>query len=123
MFRDYCVSRSTTTWRDYIVADGQIVAERFNTAGTIDWRYMVPDHLGSITTITRPNDAVKERDSYDAWGKRRNPDATDDPTCSIGSLTTRGYTEFPLRPALDRRSSRLPVGRNHISIHISMSAC
>ena len=29
------VSGSTTTWRDYVVADGAIVAERSNTAGTV----------------------------------------------------------------------------------------
>jgi hypothetical protein len=33
-----------------------------------------------------------EDDSYDAWGKRRFPNGTNDPTNSITSDTTRGYT-------------------------------
>ena len=39
----------------------------------------------------RPAPCV-ERLSYDAWGKRRYPDGTDDPTGSITSQTTRGFT-------------------------------
>ena len=35
---------------------------------------------------------VVERLSYDAWGKRRNPNGTDDTTGSITSQTTRGFT-------------------------------
>jgi RHS repeat-associated protein len=35
---------------------------------------------------------VVERLSYDAWGKRRFPNGTDDPTGSITSETTRGFT-------------------------------
>jgi hypothetical protein len=30
--------------------------------------------------------------SYDAWGKRRNPNCTDDPAGSITSQATRGFT-------------------------------
>ena len=33
-----------------------------------------------------------ERLSYDAWGKRRIANGTDDPTGSITSQTTRGFT-------------------------------
>ena len=33
-----------------------------------------------------------ERLSYDAWGKRRYPNGTDDPTGSITSQTSRGFT-------------------------------
>lgn len=35
---------------------------------------------------------VVERLSYDAWGKRRNPNGTDDTTGSITSQSTRGFT-------------------------------
>ena len=34
-----------------------------------------------------------ERLSYDAWGKRRNADGSDDPSGSITSQTSRGFTE------------------------------
>ena len=86
------VSGSTTTRRDYMMADGQIVAERFNTAGTISVLYFNSDHLGSASILTAANGTVQERDGYDAWGKRRNPNGTDNPTCSVTSATTRGYT-------------------------------
>jgi hypothetical protein len=33
---------------------------------------------------------VVERDAYDAWGKRRFANGTDDPTGSITSQTIRG---------------------------------
>jgi RHS repeat-associated protein len=35
---------------------------------------------------------VVERDSYDAWGKRRFPNGADDPSGSLTSQTTRGFT-------------------------------
>jgi RHS repeat-associated protein len=56
-------------------------------------RYFHYDHLGSVSVVTDENGAVLERDSYDAWGKRRYPDGTDDPSGSITSLTTRGFTD------------------------------
>jgi hypothetical protein len=59
---------------------------------TLSTRYFHTDHLGSISVITDENGLVVERLSYDAWGKRRNPDGTDDPTGSITSQTTRGFT-------------------------------
>src|ERR1700719_648461 len=39
-----------------------------------------------------PGGAVVERDSYDAWGKRRFPTGADDPAGSLTSQTTRGFT-------------------------------
>ena len=41
--------------------------------------------LGSIAVITDENDAVVERLSHDAWGKRRFPNVDDDPAGSITS--------------------------------------
>jgi len=43
-------------------------------------------------TLTDGSGAVVERDSYDAWGLRRNADGSDNATCSITSQTTRGLT-------------------------------
>ena len=86
------VSGSTTTWHDYIRADGGIAGERFNTAGTVTWRYFVNDHLGSSSVLTDGSGTVQERLSYDAWGKRRNANGSDNTTCSITSATTRGFT-------------------------------
>jgi RHS repeat-associated protein len=50
------------------------------------------DNLGSIAVITNEAGAVVERDGYDAWGKRCFPNGADDPTGSLTSQTTRGFT-------------------------------
>jgi len=105
------------TWRDYIVADGKIVAVRSLTGSTLSWSYAVGDHLNSTTSIadtaSPPN---VERDSYDAWGKRRHPDATDDSGCSITSQLPRGYgvssnttPSFLLPPRCVTPNSELPA--------------
>ena len=49
-------------------------------------------HLGSIAVITDETGAVAERLSYDAWGKHRFPNGADDPSGSITSQTTVGFT-------------------------------
>ena len=41
-------------------------------------RYFYKDHLGSIDTVTDGAGVIKERLSYDPWGKRRYPNGTDD---------------------------------------------
>src|SRR5882757_3641528 len=61
-------------------------------AQTVSTRYFHTDHLGSIAVITDENGVVVERLSYDAWGKRRFPNGADDPTGSITSQSTRGFT-------------------------------
>jgi RHS repeat-associated protein len=86
------VSGSTTTWHDYIKTDTGIVAELFTTSGTTTPYYFNGDHLGSTSVLTNASGAVTERDSYDAWGKRRNPNGTDNTACSITSTSLRGYT-------------------------------
>ncbi len=107
---------SSGGWRDYIIADGHIVAQRsftpsttppvWGNATTTQWGgftwtassstpqvlYFTLDHLGSVTLITDGSGAVTEQDSYDAWGKRRNPDGSDAASCTIANATTRGFT-------------------------------
>jgi RHS repeat-associated protein len=85
------VASGSTTWHDYIQADGHFAAEKFSGA-TSAVRYFVVDHLGSIAVATDENGTVVERDAYDAWGRRRNLDGSADNTCSLTSLTTRGFT-------------------------------
>ena len=55
-------------------------------------RYFHHDHLGSVAVLTNETGAVVERLSYDAWGKRRQPNGADDPAGSLTSQTTRGFT-------------------------------
>jgi RHS repeat-associated protein len=59
---------------------------------TLNTRYFHSDHLGSISVITDETGNVLERLSYDAWGKRRFPNGSDDSSGSITSQTTRGFT-------------------------------
>ena len=94
------VAGTTTTWRDYIYAAGQLVAEHFNTAGTITMRYAVDDHLGSVSSVADETAAVTERLSYDAWGKRRNAGGTDNTACSITSAIGRGFTGHEMMDAV-----------------------
>ena len=81
-----------TTWHDYIRVDGQIVAEHTLFGSQNAMNYFTLDHLGSIAVAADASGAVTSRPSYDAWGRRRNADGTDDPTCSNPSFTDRGFT-------------------------------
>lgn len=81
-------------WTDYLAVGNAKVGMRTLQTGseTLTTRYFHVDHLGSISVITDENAMVVERLSYDAWGKRRNPNGTDDTTGSITSQATRGFT-------------------------------
>jgi RHS repeat-associated protein len=81
-------------WTDYLsVGDAMVGMRIVQTASeTVTTRYFHADHLGSISVITNEAGAVVERLSYDAWGKRRNPNGTDDTTGSITSQSSRGFT-------------------------------
>lgn len=85
------VSGGSTTWHDYMLGDGRIVAEKFSGATSVV-RYVVADHLGSTASVTDESGNVVERDAYDPWGKRRNLDGSADTSCGLTSLTTRGFT-------------------------------
>jgi len=82
------------TWNDYIMAGGAMVAMHAIATGGIDpIEYFHRDHLGSIAVVTDANGNVLERDSYDAWGKRRYPTGLDSlPTLTLVSQLTRGFT-------------------------------
>src|SRR5260221_7483852 len=69
-------------WTDYLSAGNAKVGMRsLQTASeTLTMRYFHTDHLGSISVLSNENGVVVERLSFDAWGKRRNPDGTADVT-------------------------------------------
>jgi RHS repeat-associated protein len=82
------------SWNDYVMKGGEMVALHV-TATSPQIRYFHKDHLGSIVALTDETGAVVERDSYDAWGERRQPAGPDDPlypSLSLTSQITRGYT-------------------------------
>jgi RHS repeat-associated protein len=83
---------SSGTWYDYVSAGGAMLGVRVTSGSTVTTRYFHTDNLGSIAIITDETGAVVERDGYDAWGKRRFPNGADDPTGSLTSQTTRGFT-------------------------------
>jgi RHS repeat-associated protein len=88
------VGSAAPRWNEYLsvgnVRVGMRVKEVVTT--TVSLRYFHADHLGSISVITNESGVVVERLSYDAWGKRRHPNGADDPTGSITSQTSRGFT-------------------------------
>ncbi len=87
------VGTSETQWNEYLFVGGEMVGVHFTKSASADeLRYFVKDHLGSVAVITNEAGGVVERLAYDAWGKRRYPNGADDPTGSLTSLTTRGFT-------------------------------
>ncbi len=85
-------SSGASEWVDYVSGGGAMLAMRVIYGSTVTTRYFHTDNLGSIAVITDTSGNVVERDGYDAWGKRRFPNGADDPTDSLTSQTTRGFT-------------------------------
>jgi RHS repeat-associated protein len=84
---------SSNKWYDYIGSGGSMLGVRvLNADESVTTRYFHTDNLGSLAVITNETGAVVERNSYDAWGKRRFPNGADDPSGSLTSQVTRGFT-------------------------------
>ncbi len=80
-------------WTNYLSAGGEMVGMRVDRSDATTYtRFFHRDHLGSVAVLTNETGAVVERLSYDAWGKRRQPNGADDPAGSLTSQTTRGFT-------------------------------
>jgi RHS repeat-associated protein len=94
------VNGSSTTHRWIVYAGGRPVLEmqRVDAGATQTWRprWYHTNHLGSLVALTDESGAVRERLSYDAWGRRRNLDGTADPNAPPDGLksttTPRGFT-------------------------------
>ncbi len=82
------------TWNDYLYAGGEMVGvqKRIDGGGVQSTRYFVKDHLGSIAVLTTETGVVAERLAFDAWGKRRNANGSDDVPGTLTAQTTRGFT-------------------------------
>jgi RHS repeat-associated protein len=84
---------SPVMWNDYIMAGGQMVAVRVTGTSGATTKYFHKDHLGSIAAVTDPSGTVIERDSYDAWGKRRYASGLDALwSVTLASDLSRGFT-------------------------------
>jgi RHS repeat-associated protein len=85
----------TVRWTNYLIVGGRFIGVHVeNSDETTLTRYFHTDHLGSISVITDEAGLVLVggRLSYDAWGLRRHPNGEADPSGSITSETTRGFT-------------------------------
>jgi RHS repeat-associated protein len=82
------------TWHDYLFVDGERVGLRIAppSPATASWQMYVSDYQGSIAVVTDALGAVVQSMSYDAWGRARQPDGTEDPGGAITRPTSRGYT-------------------------------
>jgi RHS repeat-associated protein len=61
------------------------------------------DHLGSIVAVTNQSATIVARQSYDAWGRERNPDTWDYamPLTTKPDWLYRGYTGHEMLPEFD----------------------
>lgn len=75
------------------VGSKSIAVHLTRSDATQETRYFHHDHIGSLTLITNSSGAQIERLSYEAFGKRRFPNGTDDPNNTLFGVTTdRGFT-------------------------------
>ena len=123
------VEKGVTIIRTSLGADGY-VEERIagtaidaNTAGTRNGRLFLKDHLGSVIGIVDEAGQLQQRMSYDAWGRRRNVDGSDDSWGSLGTIKNdqdnSGYTghEQLDQLGLVHMNARLydPITGRHVS--------
>ncbi len=99
LFYEKEIKSDTTLEHKHYVNAGTILVgvyvtkSAYATGDGPQMRYYHRDHLGSIMAITNESGAPMERLAYEAYGKRRYPNGTADPSCSIFGITTdRGFT-------------------------------
>ncbi len=83
----------------YITGDVGLVGIVVEEGGIYKYYAAYTDHLGSIVTLTDDAGAIVAKQSYDPWGRERNPDTWGyTPTLTSGATPTppvwlyRGYT-------------------------------
>ena len=121
--------KGVTIIRTSLGADG-FVEERIagtaisaDTAGTRNARFFLKDHLGSTIAIIDEGGQLLQRMSYDAWGRRRNIDGSDDSWGNLGTIKNdqdnSGYTghEQMDQLGLVHMNARLydPITGRHVS--------
>ena len=101
---------NTTTIRTTMPSGLGFIEEEFSgtniaatASGTRNLRYFLTDHLGSTLVIVDQGQVVLQRMSYDAWGRRRNADGTDDTGPLWGSLkNTEDHSGYTGHETLDQ---------------------
>ena len=86
-----------TEVKQYLPGGALIIEKTENDESTKASRFMLSDHIGSVTTIVDGDGTVMQRFSFDPWGKRRNINWTQvwgisELNSLIGEETTRGFT-------------------------------
>jgi len=81
-------------YKNYIFAGGAMVAiDTRRSNGTQETDYVHTDHIGSTDVITNSSGVVKERHSYDPFGKYRTASWDDGAIAQlISSVSPRGFT-------------------------------
>jgi RHS repeat-associated protein len=90
----------------YITSDAGLVGIVVEESGSYKYYAAYTDHLGSIVTLTDDAATVVAKQSYDPWGRERNPDTWGYmPTVTAGGGTPtppewlyRGYTGHEMLP-------------------------
>ena len=93
----------SVTHKHYIKIGGILVAVKEqiedNDGTSYKTKYFHRDHLGSTDTLTDTYGDVSQRNSYDAWGKRRHVEVQDNGSVEdidgsiVSAMTRRGFTE------------------------------
>ncbi|MCP4278375.1 MAG: hypothetical protein GY776_00005, partial [Alteromonas sp.] len=76
----------------YISGPTGLAAIRQKQSGTDSLFYVHTDFLGSLDKLTNEDGVVVESRSYDAWGRRRNPNTWTTDNVPAMKVTDRGYT-------------------------------
>jgi len=90
---NYEVEIGTANRKLHYIATGTGVSAIYELNGTTGTMYYVTtDHLGSINLLTRQDGTVAEEMSFDAWGRRRNPNDWTYTGIPATHIVSRGYT-------------------------------
>ncbi|HNL08577.1 MAG TPA: RHS repeat-associated core domain-containing protein, partial [Chitinophagales bacterium] len=86
---------TSTEWVHYVsAADGLAAIVTITGTAAPAYHYVFKDHLGSILRVTNATGTTEADQSFDAWGRRRNPSTWNytNATAPTQTWLYRGYT-------------------------------
>ncbi|MGH8174771.1 MAG: RHS repeat-associated core domain-containing protein [Steroidobacter sp.] len=92
------VGPSTTDWKHYVFVNGEAIALYIRSSnGAKTTNYFVKDNLGGMAAIVRNSGTWTVRESFEAFGERRNPTSWSGPPSAtdltkMRDTTRRGFT-------------------------------